>query len=72
MGRTIEAEYIAEDKVLKLAEPLVGVRDHEKVRVTINETATAGRDDWPTLSEEAGRELAQAVREAFGRDNIAV
>lgn len=72
MSRTIEAEYIAEGNVLKLAEPLAGVRDHGKVRVTIDVSVTADRDDWPTLSEEAGRDLARAVREAFGRDNIEV
>ncbi|HXD81468.1 MAG TPA: hypothetical protein VNU27_07830 [Candidatus Acidoferrum sp.] len=71
MDRTIEAEYIAEEKVLKLAEPLAGVGNHETVRVTISDR-TAERGDWPTLSDEAGRELARAVREAFGRDDIAV
>ena len=35
-------------------------------------TALAQRDDWPTLGEEAGRELARAVRDAFGRDEIAL
>jgi hypothetical protein len=72
MGRTIEAEYIAEERVLKLAEPLAGVRNHEKVRVTIDDSRAPERSDWPTLSEEAGRELARAVRDAFGRDDIAV
>jgi hypothetical protein len=37
MDRTIDAEYIAEEKVLKLAEPLAGIRNHETVRVTIKE-----------------------------------
>ncbi|MEA2496941.1 MAG: hypothetical protein QOJ29_4852 [Thermoleophilaceae bacterium] len=68
MSRTIEAEYIAEEKVLKLTEPLVGVRNHEMVRVTLNGTVAPERGDWPTVSEEGGRDLAQAVREAFGRD----
>jgi hypothetical protein len=68
MSRTIEAEYLAETNVLKLAEPLAGVRDHGKVRVTIEESVSADRGDWPTLSDEAGHELAQAVSEAFGRD----
>jgi len=63
MDRTIEAEYIAEERVLKLAEPLAGVRNHETVRVTIDDRrTTTERGDWPTLSEEAGRELvAQAA-----------
>ena len=72
MQRTIEAEYIAEEKILKLTEPLAGVRNHETVRVTIGDRRTAERGDWPTLGEDAGRELARAVREAFGRDDIAV
>jgi len=68
MSITIEAEYIAEEKVLKLTEPLTGVRNHEKVRVTLDESVAPERGDWPTVSEEAGRDLAQAVREAFGRE----
>lgn len=68
MSRTIEAEYIAEEKVLKLTEPLDGVRNHEMVRVTLNATLAPERDDWPTVSEEGGRDLARAVHEAFGRD----
>jgi hypothetical protein len=68
MSRTIEAEYIAEEKVLKLAEPLAGVRNHEVVRVTLDATVAGDRGDWPTVSEEGGRDLALAVREAFGRD----
>ncbi len=68
MSRTIEAEYLAEENVLKLAEPLAGVRDHGKVRVTIDESVPADRGDWPTVSEQAGQELAKAINEAFGRD----
>jgi hypothetical protein len=68
MSRTIEAEYIAEEKILKLTEPLAGVRNHEMVSVTLNDPATPERGDWPTVSEEGGRDLARAVREAFGRD----
>jgi len=68
MSRTIEAEYIAEEKVLKLTEPLAGVRNHEMVSVTLNDPAAPERGDWPTVSEEGGRDLARAVRDAFGRD----
>jgi hypothetical protein len=68
MSRTIEAEYIAEENVLKLAEPLAGVRNHERVRVTLDGTVAPERGDWPTVSEEGGRDLALAIREAFGRD----
>jgi hypothetical protein len=72
MSRTIEAEYISDEKDLRLAEPLAGVRNHEKVRVIIDDSRPSELGDWPTLSEEAGRELARVVREAFGRDDIAV
>lgn len=72
MSKPIEAEYIASEGVLKLTGPLEGVRDHERVLVTVDAVPAAGRGDWPTLSPEAGRELAAAVREAFGRDDIVV
>ena len=68
MRRTIEAEYIAEENLLKLTEPLAGVRNHEMVRVTLDRPAAPERGDWPTVSEEGGRDLTRAVREAFGRD----
>ena len=66
MSKVIEAEYLAEAHVLKLEHPLDGVRDRERVRLVIEQS------DWPRVDEEAGRALARAVREAFGRDNIAV
>ena len=69
MSRIVEAEYLADERVLKLASPLDGVGDRERVRVVIEQT---NRGDWPTLTEEAGRDLARAVRDAFGRDDIAV
>ena len=76
MGRTIEAEYIARDNVLKLVQPLSGVADHAMVSIEVKETATAADQPWlalaGSLSEEQGRELALAVRDAFGRDEIEV
>lgn len=72
MSKTVEAEYLAEQQILKLAHPLDGVGDHELVRVVVEPASIADRSDWPTLDENAGRDLAQAVREAFGRDDIAV
>ncbi len=72
MSKAVEAEYLAEEGLLKLARPLEGISDHERVRVVVETTSATASDDWPTLSDEAGRELAQKVREAFGRDNIAV
>jgi hypothetical protein len=35
MSRTIVAEYDAKENVLRLSEPLSGVKDHEKVRISI-------------------------------------
>jgi hypothetical protein len=35
MSQAIVAEYDASENVLRLAEPLTGVKDHEKVRVSI-------------------------------------
>ena len=29
-------------------------------------------DGWPVLNGDAGREIASAIRHAFGRDEIAV
>ena len=72
MSKAVEAEYLAEDQILKLAQPLDGIRDHERVRIVIEQTPAADANDWPSLSEDAGRELARAVRDAFGRDEIAV
>lgn len=77
MGRTIEAEYIARENILKLAQPLRGVADHAKVSIEVKDVEAATRDQpWlalaGSLSEEEGRELARAVRDAFGRDEIEV
>ena len=72
MRKPVEAEYLAEEQILKLARPLDGISDHERVRVLVEQTSAADHNDWPTLDEEAGRELARAVRDAFGRDDIAV
>ncbi len=71
MSEVIEAEYLAKERILKLERPLDGVSDHERVRVMVEQTSTTRPTDWPTVSEDAGRELARGVREAFGRDNIA-
>jgi len=76
MGRTIEAEYIAREKILKLDEPLKGVADHARVSIVVKETQPAQTQPWlaleGSLTEEEGRELARAVRDAFGRDEIEV
>lgn len=72
MSRTIEAEYLAEERVLKLARPLDGIADHARVHVVIEQHSSVQPDEWPTVGEKAGRELARAVRDAFGRDDISV
>jgi predicted DNA-binding antitoxin AbrB/MazE fold protein len=72
MSKIIEAEYLADEGVLKLAHPLDGIADHERVHVVVEQRPTSERNDWPKLGEAAGRELARAVRDAFGRDDIAV
>lgn len=76
MGRTIEAEYIADENILKLAQPLVGIADHAKVSIEVKETSATADQPWlalaGSLTEEQGRELARAVRDAFGRDEIEV
>ena len=76
MGRTIEAEYIARENILKLDEPLKGVADHARVSIEVKESQPVQKQPWlvlaPSLTEEEGRELARAVRDAFGRDEIEV
>ena len=44
----------------------------EQVTVVVEQASNTEEKAWPILGEEAGRELAQAVRDAFGRDGIAV
>ncbi|HEX7829398.1 MAG TPA: hypothetical protein VF787_07060 [Thermoanaerobaculia bacterium] len=76
MGRTIQAEYIARENILKLAEPLAGVADHARVSVEVKDASAASGQPWlalaGSLTEEEGRDLARAVRDAFGRDEIEV
>ena len=72
MSKVIEAEYLADERILKLAQPLDGLADHERVQVVIERQLIPERNDWPKLDADAGRELARAVRDAFGRDEIAV
>jgi len=76
MARTIEAEYIAREKILKLTQPLAGVADHARVSIEVKETPPASDQPWLALAglldQEEGRELARAVRDAFGRNEIEV
>lgn len=73
MARTIEAEYLAEQNVLKLTAPLTDVRDHTKLAVEIKEvSATPQAQPWMSLAGSldghSGREVTRLVNEAFGRD----
>ena len=73
MTRSVEAEYFADERILKLARPLDGVSDHAVVSVIVS--SGEGVDlpaEWPSLEGEAGHELARAVRDAFGREEIEV
>jgi hypothetical protein len=76
MSRTVEAEYIADQNVLKLTEPLSGIGDHQKVEVEIRPALASADQPWlrlaGSLSDNEGRDLARAVRDAFGRDEIEV
>lgn len=53
MSRVIVAEYDANENSLRLAEPLSGVKDHEKVRVSIE------KDEAPNRSAEISNPLAR-------------
>lgn len=76
MSRTVEAEYLARDRVLKLAEPLEGVRDHERIEIEIRQTTSQAEQAWMrlagTVNAEDGRAIALTIRDAFGRDEIEV
>ena len=75
MTKQVLAEYLADEKKLKLDEPLEGIEDHERVTVTLESAPLAprGPDSWRklagSLSAEAGASLAAAVEEAFGPIN---
>ncbi len=73
MSRTIEAEYLADENVLKLAEPLTGVLDHAKLAVEIRDLSSGPESQpWMQLSgsleAHSARKIARAVNEAFGRE----
>jgi hypothetical protein len=53
MSRVIVAEYDANEKALRLEEPLPGVKDHQKVRVSIE------NDEAPRRSTQAGDPVAR-------------
>ncbi len=76
-GKAVRAEYDAVRRVLQLDEPLEGVADHASVDVVIARIAEADPSrSWMKfegcLDSESGREIAQAIKDAFGRDTIEV
>lgn len=75
MSRVIVAEYDAQNRALKLEEPLTGVKDHEKVRVAIEEGPSVGIErPWMALAgslpEEAAEEWLRTLREASRPDDL--
>jgi hypothetical protein len=66
MSKVVTVEYDAEEKVLRLAEPLEGVEDHAKLRATL-ETPPSNR--WAllrsTVSEDQLDELETIIDEMF-------
>jgi glutamate synthase domain-containing protein 2 len=75
MSKTILAEYDAEHKTLKLEEPLEGIKDHEKLKVAVEEVEAEGLVERPwmklegSLSPEAGESLSRAIDELYGPIN---
>jgi len=70
VAKVVIAEYDAKEKALRLPEPLSGIKDHQKIRVSIDEAPRDGDRPWlvlrGSLSPEAGNALASAIDEMFG------
>ena len=70
MVKVVDAEYDADARSLRLEEPLDGVANREKVKVTV-ETASDpnGEPSWMKFrgiwSKEEGEDFARAVEEMF-------
>jgi hypothetical protein len=65
-ARVILAEYDAENRVLKLVEPLRGVEDHERVRITIERAPSdAPTRPWASLRGSLPAEAAEAWRSSL-------
>jgi hypothetical protein len=75
MTRPVTAEYDAEEKTLRLAEPLVGVEDHARVQIVVTQEPEQRDTARPwlafsgALTKEAGDELASLVNEMFPPSN---
>ncbi len=70
MTNVVIAEYHARENALRLVELLAGIKDHDKIRVAIDEPRANGDRPWlalrGVLSLEAGDSLAAAIDEMFG------
>lgn len=70
MTKVVIAEYDAQENALRVAEPLAGIKDHDKIRVAIDEPVAEGDRPWLAmrgiLSSEAGTSLAAAIDDMFG------
>jgi hypothetical protein len=70
MTKVVIAEYDARENALRLAEPLAGIKDHERIRVAIDEPPGDGDRPWLAmrgiLSAEAGASLSAAIDKMFG------
>lgn len=69
MSKVVTVEYDASENVLRLDEPLDGVADHAKMRVTLDTPPAGDERPWlafrGVLSPEAGEELARIIEEEF-------
>ena len=71
MSQVVNVEYDAAEKVLRLEEPLTGVKDHEKLTVTVDPQPETDDIDRPwlafrgCLSAEDGAEMAALIEEMF-------
>lgn len=70
MRKTVKARYDAEQKVLRLVEPLEGVADDAEVEVEVGATPEVGaKPPWADLrgilSKEEGDEMARRIEEEF-------
>lgn len=74
MSKVILAEYDAENLALRLAEPLTGVKNRERVRVAIDKDTTEGSSKRPwmvlrgCLPPEVADDWRRALEEASAPD----
>jgi hypothetical protein len=62
MSRVIVAEYDANEKALRLDEPLPGEKDHERIRVSIDEPRGNGDRPWLAMRGILSRRPVRLLR----------